>query len=65
MNYLDGISVVQINPKDSNTMIFLIRANFLTIFETLLTALRGYNSALNMNLTEVYGTGYYHTNPDG
>ncbi len=42
-------------------MIFLIRANFLTIFETLLTALRGYNSALNMNLTEVYGTGYYHT----
>jgi hypothetical protein len=42
-------------------MIFLIKANFLTIFETLLTALRGYNAALDMNLTEVYGTGYYHT----
>ncbi len=42
-------------------MIFLIRANFLTIFKTLLTALRGYNSALSINLTEVYGTGYYHT----
>jgi hypothetical protein len=42
-------------------MIFLIKANFLMIFETLLTALRGYNSALDMNLTEIYGTGYYHT----
>ncbi len=31
------------------------------IFETLLTALRGYHSALDLNLTEVYGTGYYHT----
>jgi hypothetical protein len=61
VSHLDGISVVQIDPKDSNTMIFLVRANFLTIFETLLTALRGYNSALSINLTEVYGTGYYHT----
>jgi hypothetical protein len=42
-------------------MIFLIKANFAMIFETLLTALRGYNSALDLNLTEVYGTGYYHT----
>jgi uncharacterized protein with PQ loop repeat len=42
-------------------MIFLIKANFAVIFETLLVALRGYHSALDMNLTEVYGTGYYHT----
>ncbi len=61
MSHLDGISVVQINRSDSNTMIFLVRANFLTMFETLLTALQGYHSALNMNLTEIYGTGYYHT----
>jgi hypothetical protein len=42
-------------------MIFLIKANFAVIFETLLIALRGYHSALDLNLTEVCGTGYYHT----
>jgi hypothetical protein len=53
--------VIEVNRSDGNTMIFLIKANFAMIFETLLTALRSYHSALDMNLTEVYGTGYYHT----
>jgi hypothetical protein len=53
--------VIEINRSEGNTMIFLIKANFAMIFETLLTALRRYNSALDMNLTGVYDTGYYHT----